>query len=86
MLDTISDLISGIVEFVSRGVFAVARVLFRWEASAERPGWVRVVAIGIILVACASLLTLLVSLFVTALYVLAFIAAVGAAIAFFTSG
>jgi hypothetical protein len=83
MLDTIGDLISGLVELVARGVFAIARSLFRWEASAERPGWVRFVAIALILIVCAVLFSVLFSFFVMAFYVLLAIAAIGAVIAFF---
>jgi hypothetical protein len=86
MLDTIGDLISGVVELVARGVFAVARVLFRWEASVERPAWVRVVAIILILFVCATLFSFLFTFFLMAFYVLLAIAAIGAVIAFLGLG
>jgi hypothetical protein len=80
MLDTIGDLISGLVELVSRGVFAIARALFRWEASVERPVWIRAVAIGVILVICAGLLTLLFRLFAIVFYILIILAVIAAAV------
>ena len=66
----------------AQGVFAVVRTLFRWEASHERPGWVRVIAIGLIILFALSLVSMLFSLFVMAFYVLLAIAAVGAVLAF----
>jgi hypothetical protein len=81
MLDTVGDLVSGLVELVSLGVFALARSMFRWEASVARPAWVRVVAIGLILAACAALFGIIVTLFVTTFYILLAVAAIGAVIA-----
>jgi hypothetical protein len=85
MLDTISDLVTGIIEVTARGVYALVRMLFGWEASRERPAWVRVVAIGLILLLAAILFSLLFTVFITALYVLLAIAAVGAVLAFFAA-
>jgi hypothetical protein len=86
MLDTIGDLVGGLVELVARGVFAIARGLFRWEASVERPGWVRVVAIAIILLICAALVSLLFTLFAVAFYVVLAIVLIGGVIAWLGLG
>jgi hypothetical protein len=86
MLDTIGDLVSGLVELVARGVFAVVRGLFRWEASTPRPGWVRAVAIGLILLVAAGLVSLLLSIFAMLAYLAIAIAAIGAAVAWFGAG
>jgi hypothetical protein len=86
MLDTIGDLVSGLVELVSRAVFGLAKLMFRWEASVERPAWVRVAAIGLILLACAALFSLLVSIFAAAFYILLAVAAIGAVIAWLGLG
>ncbi len=83
MLDSIGDLIGALVELVAQGVFAVARALFRWEASTPRPAWVRVVAIGLILAACVALFSILFTLFAVVFYILLAIAAIGAVLAFF---
>ncbi len=85
MLDTIGEIVGALVEMVASAVFAVARGLFRWEASAPRPAWVRVVAIGIILAACGVLLSMLLSILAFAFYVVVAIAVVVIAIAFFTA-
>ncbi len=85
MLDTISELFGALVEMVASAVFAVARRLFRWEASAPRPTWVRFVAIGLILAACGLLLSMLLSILAFAFYVVVAVAVVVIAIAFFTA-
>jgi hypothetical protein len=85
MLDTISDLITGIVELTARGVYALVRMLFGWEASRERPAWVRIIAIGLILLLAAILFSIFYTLFITAFYVLLAIAAIGAVLAFFAA-
>ncbi len=85
MLDTISDLIAGIVELTARGVYAIVRMLFGWEASRERPAWVRVIAIGLILLLAAILFSVLFTVFITAFYVLLAIVAIGAVLAFFAA-
>ncbi len=85
MLDTISDLITGIVELTARGVYALVRMLFGWEASLERPAWVRIIAIGLILLLAAILFSIFFTLFVTAFYVLLAIAAIGAVLAVFAA-
>jgi hypothetical protein len=85
MLDTISDLITGIVELTARGVYALVRMLFGWESSRERPAWVRVIAIGLILLIVVILFSIFYTLFVTAFYILLAIAAIGAVLAFFAA-
>jgi hypothetical protein len=80
MLDTVGGLVSGLVELVARGVFALARRIFRWEASAERPGWVRAAAILIVLAMCAVLFSIVLTLFTAAFYILFVVAAIGAVI------
>ena len=85
MLDTVGDLISGVVELAARGVYAILRMLFGWEASRERPAWVRVIAIGLILLVAVILFSIFYTLFITAFYVLLAIAAIGAVLAFFAA-
>ncbi len=86
MLDTVGDLVSGLVELVARGVFAVCKAMFRWEASVERPAWVRVVAIAIILCVAAALVSVLFTLFAVVFYILLAIAVIGALLAALGAG
>ncbi len=85
MIDAISEFFGALIEMVASAVFALARRLFRWEASTPRPAWVRLVAIGIILAACAFLFSMLLSIFAFAFYAVLAIAAVVAVIAFFAA-
>jgi uncharacterized BrkB/YihY/UPF0761 family membrane protein len=82
MLETISDLVNAVVELVARGVFALLRLMFRWEPSRERPAWVRALAIVVILAFAGTILSVAFAFFVTAFYVLLAIAAIGAVLAF----
>jgi hypothetical protein len=86
MLDTVGDLVSGLVELVARGVFAACKAMFRWEASAVRPAWVRVVAIAIIVCIAAAMASVLFTLFAVAFYILLAIAVVGALLAALGAG
>ncbi len=85
MLEAIGGLFGALVEVVASAVFAVARSLFRWEASVARPAWVRLVAIGIILAVSVFLFSILLSIFAFAFYAALAVAAVIAVVAFFAS-
>jgi hypothetical protein len=82
MLDTIGDVVGGLVELVAAAVHGLLKLVFRMEPGAERPGWVRAIAILLIVVAAGAILSFAFAFFAMAFYVLLAIAAIGAAIAF----
>jgi hypothetical protein len=83
MLDIVSDMITGIVELTAQIIYAIVSKLFGWEASRERPAWVRIVAISVILLTAAILFYVFLAVFISAFYALLAIAAIGAVIALF---
>ena len=86
MLDSIGDLVSGLVELVARGVYGVLRLIFRWETAPERPAWVRAVAIVLILLVTAVIASVFFAFLTMAFYVLVAVAVIGAIIAFLGLG
>ncbi|MGL4243045.1 MAG: hypothetical protein ACRCTI_18180 [Beijerinckiaceae bacterium] len=82
MLETLGDIVSGLVELVASFVYSVLKFLFRLEPGAERPAWVRAVAILLIIIAAGAIVYFAFAFFVTAFYVLVAIAAIGAVIGF----
>jgi hypothetical protein len=82
MLDAAINLVVGLVEFVAGAVHWILKRIFRMKPGDERPGWVRAIAILLIVGFVIAILGLAFAFFVTAFYVLLVIAAIGAVIGF----
>jgi hypothetical protein len=80
MLDTLSNLVIGLVELVAGAVHWILKRIFGLKPEAERPGWVRALAILLIVGFAIIVLGLAFAFFVTAFYVLVVIASIGAVI------
>lgn len=82
MLDTISDIVNGLVEIVASALHGLLKLVLRLRPDAERPPWVRLLAILLIVAVALVILRLAFAFFVMAFYVLVAVAAIGAVIAF----
>jgi hypothetical protein len=81
MLESISDLINGIVDIVANSLFAILRVLFGWDAARERPTWLGVISKTITALIAIMLISVLLAFLSAYLYILAIVAAIGAIVA-----